>query len=62
MNKKIDLFINGIYICSSQKYTTCKSFLEAIKKQGFITWASLPKNGFYKIQKNDKITCKYAKH
>lgn len=61
INKKIDLYINGIYICTSQKYKTCKEFSEKVKKDGFVRWASIPVDGFYKIKETDKVVCHFQK-
>lgn len=40
-NKKINIFVNGKYICSSLKYKTCKKAVEEIKANGVIKWAGL---------------------
>ena len=40
-NKKINVFVNGKYICSSFKYKTCKQAVEDIKSKGCIEWAGL---------------------
>ncbi len=37
--KKIHLFVNGQYVCSSNKYRTCKEFANKIKGAGVISWA-----------------------
>ena len=39
--KKIDLYINGKYICTSTRYKTCKEFKEKVLKDGFVCWASV---------------------
>ena len=59
--KKIDLYINGIYICTSQKYKTCKDFKEKVLKDGFICCASIPVNKFYRINPEYKVSCKFQK-
>lgn len=59
--KKIDLYINGIYICTSQKYKTCKEFREKVLKDGFIRWSSIPSDGFYSINPEHKVRCKFQK-
>lgn len=59
--KKIRLYINKKYICTSTSYKTCKEFKEAVEKDGFITWTSIPKNGCYKLQPGDKIICRFVK-
>jgi hypothetical protein len=40
-NQKINIFINGKYICSTCKYRTCKKAVEEIKANGGIKWAGL---------------------
>ena len=57
--KKIDLYINGEYICTSVKYKTCKEFREKVLKDGFIYWASVHKGKVLKLKESDKIVCHF---
>lgn len=59
--KKIRLYINKDYICTSTSYNTCRDFKEAVEKNGFVEWVSIPKNGYYKLKPGDKIICRFAK-
>ena len=59
--KKIDLYINNKYICTSIKYKTCKEFKEKIQKDGVICWASVHENKVLKLKENDKIVCRFQK-
>lgn len=59
--KKIDLYINGKYICTSTKYKTCKEFKEKVLKDGFICWASVHENKVLKLKESDKIICCFQK-
>ena len=59
--KKIRLYINKEYICTSTFYKTCREFKESVEKAGFVKWVSIPKNGYYKIKPCDKIICRFAK-
>lgn len=64
MNKKIDVFINGKYELSSNRYKTCKAAITAIKKKAsiFITGRVYTKgNNSIIINKKDKITAHFAK-
>lgn len=40
-NKKINIFVNGQYVCSSRKYQTCRAAELAILTAGRIRWAGL---------------------
>lgn len=53
MSKKINIFVNDKYICSSLKYKTCKEAKEAVYKAGFIEWAGI---NFLTIGEFDRIT------
>ena len=41
MNKKINIFLNGFYICSTRAYKTCKQAVNAINARGVIHWAGV---------------------
>lgn len=41
MSKKINIFVNDKYICSSLKYKTCKEAKEAVYKAGFYLLADV---------------------
>ena len=59
--KKIRLYINKQYICTSTSYKTCREFKESVEKNGFVKWASIPENGYYKLQPEDKIIYRFVK-
>lgn len=59
--KKIDLYINGEYICTSTRYKTCKEFKEKVLKDGFVCWVSILGNKNLRVKVNDKIICKFQK-
>lgn len=50
--KKIDLYVNGEYVCSSTRYKRVKDFVDAVKKDGKVTYAGLDNNG----KLSDKVT------
>lgn len=50
--KKIDLYVNGEYVCSSTRYKKVKDFVDAVKKDGKVTYAGLDNNG----KLSDKVT------
>lgn len=65
-NKKINIFVNGKYICSSFKYKTCKQALEYIKAKGYIAWAGLNllntgKMDYLTFSNKDTIKAHFAK-
>lgn len=51
-DKKIDLYVNGEYVCSSTRYKRVKDFVDAVKKDGKVTYAGLDNNG----KLSDKVT------
>ncbi len=59
--KKIRLYINKQYICTSTSYKTCREFKNSVEKDGFVKWVSIPENGYYKLQPEDKIICRFVK-
>lgn len=59
--KKIRLYINKQYIYTSTSYKTCREFKNSVEKDGFVKWASIPENGYYKLQPEDKIICRFVK-
>lgn len=59
--KKIDLYINGKYICTSIRYKTCKEFKEKVLKDGFIYWVSVHENKALNLKECDKIICCFQK-
>lgn len=54
--KKIDLYVNGEYVCSSTKYKRVKDFVDAVKKDGKVTYAGLDNKG--KLSNNVTKTIK----
>ena len=61
--KKINLFVNGQYVCSSNRYRTCKEFVSKIKGSGVISWAGADpvKLERLEIKAADKIKARFAK-
>ncbi len=59
MYKKIHLFINGKYICTSNRYRTCKEFKNTVLSIGVIEWVSV--NGAHRLEvkDGDKIVCSF---
>lgn len=41
MYKKINFYVNGEYICSSNRYRTCKEAYKAIWDSGILKWQSV---------------------
>lgn len=66
MNKKINLFVNGRYVCSSLRYKRCKDFVAKIRKDGKIEFAGLEslkigKMDCLKVGKTDKVVARFEK-
>ena len=61
MFKKINIYLNGVYICSTNQARTCKEAKEKIKASQFIEVASVPTAKIYEIKESDKITAFYDK-
>lgn len=60
MYKKIDVYINGIYQFSSNRYKTCKELYNHIRAVKHIQIASMPIK-FITVYDYDKVVCRYAK-
>lgn len=58
--KKINLYINDNYICSSNRYHSCKSFVDRVKKDKKIIVASVPSKIIY-LKDTDKIIAHFTK-
>lgn len=61
MYKKINIYLNGAYLCSTNQAKTCKQAKERIKESQFVEVASVPRAKIYEIKEGDKITAFYAK-
>jgi len=60
MYKKIDVYINGVYQFSSNRYKTCKELKNHIRAVKHIQVASMPIK-FITVYDYDKVVCRYAK-
>ena len=58
--RKIDIFLNGAYLCSMNQAKTCKEAKEKIKAKKQLFIASIP-NKTIEIKESDKITAFYSK-
>lgn len=58
--KKIDIFLNGDYLCSTNQAKTCKEAKEKIKAKKQLFIASIP-DKIIEIKEGDKITAFYSK-
>jgi hypothetical protein len=62
MYRKIDLFVDGKYLCSSIRYTSCKQFIANVKgNNNSITFANRISNNFTMDLTNRKLTAFFAK-
>jgi hypothetical protein len=52
--KKIDIYLNDEYLCSTNASKTCKEAVSKIRDKGVITVASIP-NKTYVIKPSDKL-------
>lgn len=60
MNKEINVFKNGKYIYTTDRFKTCKEAVENCKSKKIIEVASIP-NYMVVIEENDKITARFKK-
>ena len=60
MYKKIDVYINGVYQFSSNRYKTCKELKNHIRAVKHIQIASIPVKNIT-VYDYDKVVCRYAK-
>lgn len=60
MFKKIDIYLNGFYLCSTNQAKNCKEAKEKIKAKKQVFIASIP-NKTIDIKEGDKITAFYSK-
>ena len=58
--RKIDIFLNGDYLCSTNQAKTCKEAKEKIKAKKQLFIASIPDKTI-EIKEGDKITAFYSK-
>lgn len=59
--KKINLYINGEYMCSSFRYSRCRDFIDrVIKDKKIVVVASIPDRVIY-IKDTDRVTAHFAK-
>ena len=61
MHKKIDIYLNGAYLCTTNQAKTCKEAVEKIKAKKQIIVASVPQDKIIDIKESDKITAKFDK-
>ena len=63
-NRKISLYINGEYICSSTQYSSCKEFVDKVKDDGKIEYQGLKGKGTGKVTRElkdgDKVTARIS--
>ena len=61
--KKIHLFVNGQYVCRSNRYRTCKEFASKIKSAGVISLAGADpvKLERLEIKPTDEVRAHFAK-
>ena len=60
MNRAINVYKNGQYIYTTNRFKTCKEAVENCKSRKIIEVASIP-NYIVVIEENDKITARFKK-
>lgn len=60
MYKKIDVYVNGKYEFSTNKYPSCKALKDHIRAVKHIEIASIPTK-YLTVYDYDKLNCRYAK-
>lgn len=63
--RKIDLYINGDYVCSSTRYSRTSDFVNKVKEAGKVTYSGMKPNGSLgdvtvTIKDSDKVTARFA--
>lgn len=61
MFKKIDIFINGKYWASTNRYKTCKQAIASISRQVVNVCQSAPINKEILVSNSDKVTAHFAR-
>lgn len=61
MFKKIDIYLNGGYLCSTNQSKTCKEAIQKIKDKKQVFIAGIPSKTI-DIKEGDKITAFYSKN
>ena len=59
--RKIDIYLNGEYIGSTNQSRTCKEAVARIRRQPALTVASVPHEKSYEIKPTDALRAYYAK-
>lgn len=59
MYRKIDVYINGVYEYSTNKFKKCKDAVKEARNIRHIEIASIP-NRYITIHNNDKIVAKFT--
>ena len=61
MNRKIDVYVNGVYEFSTTQYKTCKEVVNHIRAAKHLVIASVPENKYLTVYDYDTIRATYAK-
>ena len=62
MYKKIDIYLNGGSLCSTNQAKTCKEAIQKIRDQKQVIVASIPSFKTVIINDDDKLTAFYSKY
>lgn len=60
MYRKINVYVNGEYKYSTNRFENCKKAVKELRTTKHIIIASLPKPEYLTIYDYDKVTAKYA--
>lgn len=61
MHRKIDVYVNGEYCFSTNRFRTCKDVINHIRAVKHICIASAPENRYVTIYDYDKVVARYHK-
>ena len=61
MNRKINVYVNGIYEFSTTQYENCKQVVNHIRATKHLVIASVPENRYLTVFDYDTIRATYAK-
>ena len=60
MYKKIDVYVNGKYEFSTNRYKTCKEVIKEIRAKKHLVIASIPENRYLTVYDYDEVKAVYA--
>ena len=60
MYRKINVFVNGRYEFSTNKYRTCKAIIDHVRAVKHLEIASVPKPRYLTVNDYDRLSARFA--